>query len=123
MITFTFKGHKISIRNDDWQKLKDRFNPDNAKKKDDGDYVIDIPCSLCERHRFGPNCGRCPLSKIIEEGDFGCTNLMNSVLRKKVFRLSFNDIDWDRKKNSRARRQLRAILHRMDKIEQNQEGK
>ena len=124
MITFTHKGHKVSIRNDDWGKLRRRFNPDKAKKNRNGDYVIDIPCSLCEKHYSVKSaCRECPLDKIGGFGSFGCTNLINSILRRKAFKLGFDDINWDRKENSQARRQLRAILRRMDKIEQNQEEK
>lgn len=124
MITFTHKGHKVSIRNDDWKSLKRRFKPDNAKKAISGDYLIDIPCSLCERH-YNPDlcCQKCPLDKISGFASFGCTILINSILRKKTFRLGFNDIEWDKIDNSKARRQLKAIIRRMEKIEQNQEEK
>jgi len=122
MIKFTFKGYDIAIRNDDWKKLKKRFNPDNAKCNADGNFAIDIICSLCERYRKNTvYCTKCPLDKIAYVEIFGCGEIMASIWRREYLEVSQDYIWWDKRNNKQARRQLRALLRRMEKIEQNQE--
>ena len=122
MINFEFKGHKISICNDDWRRLKERFDVKNAEQDEFNNWSIQIPCSLCKRYRkrFG-NCGKCPLDEIRGEFLGGCANLLNSILKKEYAGFSVNEISWFPEENRQARRQLKAILRRMEKIEAEQE--
>ena len=117
MIHFTFRGHKISIRNDDWRKLKERFNAENAERDAYGDYAIKIPCPLCLRYE---NCVGCPLENI---NNNGCATILYSIFGRRKFNAGDRDrIWWFGDDNAQARRQLKAILRRMEKIEQSQEG-
>ena len=116
MINFTFKGHKISIRNDDWKKLKERFNPDNVEKRLSY-FIINKKCSLCERYHPNSNCRECPFGVL---GRIGCSNLLRSILRKFYFDNGQDYIEWNAEDDAQARRQLKAILRRMEKIEASQ---
>lgn len=116
MINFTFRGHKISIRNDDWRKLKERFNVENAERDGDEDYVVRISCSLCLRYKY---CMGCPLNEI---GRRGCLSIFNYIFRIRYFSSGEKyRISWLKIDNAKARRQLKAILRRMEKIEASQE--
>ena len=113
MINFTFKGHKISIRNDDWKKLKERFNPENAEYiKDENRYAIKIRCDICYRSSCFSDC---PLNKVRCGED-----IIYSFLRRKILGLDILCISWKKEVNSQARRQLKVILRRMEKIEASQ---
>ena len=117
MINFTFKGHKINIRNDDWKKLKERLNPDNAKRDRYGDFSINIKCPFCPPDSFS-GCVGCPFEKMER---FGCDTILNSFFKKRYFNTGYKTkISWLKKDNSQARRQLKAILRRMEKIEASQ---
>ena len=122
MITFTHKGCKASIRNDDWKKLKERFNPDNARKVGDF-WSMDLPCSLCMRYKDDNKCTRCPLSCMEDEFRRGCGSLVKSLFPALAVELFEDGLKWSLKDNRKAHRQLKAIIRRMEKIEQNQEEK
>lgn len=119
MIVFTFKGHKISIRNDDWKKLKKRFNVENAKfdtKYADTIYGINVPCPFCDR--FEGACTSCPVVR--EKTGISCRKLPVSFFKKSPLSMGWSSITWHKDFNSKARCQLKAILRRMEKIEASQ---
>jgi len=124
MIQFNFKGHEIRIRNSDWRKLKERFNPDNAEWNGKV-YEIGIPCWLCVRYKdelkIFNRCRKCPLS-ILDENSHACIYLMKKLFKKQYLIFYEDRINWKRKNNPQARRQLKAILRRMGEIEASQEG-
>lgn len=122
MINFTFKGHKISIRNDDWAEMKERFNIDNVGWNGE-EYEIDIPCGLCFRCQSNFNCEKCPLFVLCDEGEsgYGCVNLLYKLLKQNVCLIFYkNKIKWVRQNNQKARHQLKILLRRMEKIEASQ---
>jgi len=119
MINFTFKGHKISIRNDDWRRLKERFNAENANCCSHLYCEIKIKCPLCERFKAG--CNLCPLG--MKNIDMYCGDFMDSFFkfREQIFDTLPTCVYWEKENDRQARRQLKAILRRMEKIEAEQE--
>jgi len=122
MINFTFRGHKISIRNDDWRKLKERFDPENAKEENQR-FLIKKGCPLCKKYRRNFSCEKCPLDKFSIELKTGCGVLINSIIPTDIIIFFESYIEWNKRNNAQARRQLKAILRRMEKIEAEQEEK
>ena len=122
MINFTFKGHKISIRNDDWRKLKERFNVERAEKDMSG-YRIRKLCSICKRYYLrdaSDSCENCPFHEIPHSLCEPCMVILNSLFVVNKFESTINYIRWIKCDNRQARRQLKAILRRMEKVEASQ---
>ena len=123
MITFEMFGHKLKIRNDDWKKLRNRFDPDNARFCIYNDkYWIDVYCSLCQRYKDCNICGKCPF-EILEKNDatlgaFGCFVFFDKLFKKRVFVPSEGSVSWSKHDDREARRQLNRMQKIMDKIEE-----
>lgn len=123
MITFKKFGKTIKIRNDDWKKLKERFDANNAKwDRMMEDYRIAEACSLCNRHKtlFG-NCGSCPF--VVFDSDSGCLDFFKKLFKLMKFKIGSENVNWSKRSNKLAREQLGQLLKMMDKIEASQGGK
>ena len=120
MITFKKFGKTVKIRNDDWKKLKERFDAANAKwDYIMGDYRISEVCSLCERYKtlFGA-CGSCPFVKF--GSDTGCMDFFKKVFKSMRFTVGSLAVHWPKQQNKLARKQLGQLQKMMGKIEASQ---
>lgn len=118
MITFKKFGKTVKIRNDDWKKLKERFDADRAKWVEYRDgYFISVACSLCKRYQ----CGNCPFNKFAD--NYGCTEFLDTLFKPRRFKVGGITVSWFKQQNKLARKQLGQILKMMDKIEKSQGGK
>jgi len=117
MIIFKKFGKTIKIRNDDWRKLRERFNPKNAVLNVDScEYEIKRKCPLCSRYAF---CDGCPFD---EFGEYGCISFLERIFpNEEDFDTSDRTkIGWWQNCNKEATKQLTKIQKMMDKIEESQ---
>ena len=121
MIVFEKFGYTFKIRNDDWKKLRKRFNPDNAILYDDLDrYYINANCILCDRYRNN-HCIKCPFDAFtldITTILYGCSIFFGKLFRKQQFSVGTEYISWEKEVDKEARRQLKRLNKIMDKIEE-----
>ena len=120
MITFKKFGETIRIRNDDWEKLKERFDANKAKWNFTmEDYRINKDCSLCNRYKtLLGNCGSCPF--VVFSSDNGCMDFFKKLFKPMRFKVGSMAVHWPKQANKLARKQLGQILKMMDKIEASQ---
>lgn len=117
MITFKKFGKTVKIRNDDWRRLRERFNPKNAVYDgSEGRYKIRRKCSLCSRY---DKCDGCPLDQF---GDDGCIFFFAKIFRDGINFEHGNvtRIAWDKEDDKKAKKQLNRLQRMMDKIEASQ---
>ena len=120
MITFEKFGKTIKIRNNDWKKLRERFD---ANKADWNflmkDYRIFTACSLCNRYKTRFNsCGSCPFTAF--NSDTGCIDFFKKLFKPCMFKVGFRSVNWPKRQNKLARKQLGELQKMMDKIEASQ---
>ena len=119
MITFKKFGETVRIRNDDWKKLRERFDAGKAKWDEFWKrYRINVSCSVCNKY----NCPRCPfyVFKFEDTTIPGCTQLLGKLFKPLYFKPDRHAVCWSRQANKLARKQLGQILKMMDKIEASQ---
>lgn len=119
MITFKRYGKKLKIRNDDWKKLRKRFNPDNAVLDNDLDeYYINVSCSLCDRYQ-GNLCIECPFDVFSRTMGilYGCSIFFGRLFREQQFSTGSDDVSWEIRDDKKTRRQLKRLNEIMDEIE------
>ncbi|GAH20404.1 unnamed protein product [marine sediment metagenome] len=114
MIVFERFGHTFRIRNNDWKKLRERFNPKNAVEYGYKSVEIEIPCSLCMLYDSGRDCHGCPFSSF---GHNGCLDFLRKLFREPKFQTGRERLVWNIANNSLVRRQLNRMQKIMDKIE------
>lgn len=122
MITFKKFGKTIKIRNNDWKKLKERF--DARKAYWDGEqYLILTSCPLCDR--YFTRCAECPFwaFKQYGVGSVACVDFLEKLFKRMYLNPGTDGLSWSRHANKLARKQLGQILKMMDKIEASQGGK
>lgn len=115
MITFEKFGKTIKIRNDDWKKLRERFDATKAKW-DGGHYEILMSCPVCDRYM----CPDCPFHVFVIEDELGCINFIEKLFKPMHFTPGNEEISWSKNENKLARKQLGQLLKMMDKIEASQ---
>lgn len=121
MITFEKFGKTIKIRNDDWKKLKKRYDTEKAEWFDAYSvYEIKETCPLCETYHS--LCSSCPFGEFDEENDdhSPCVIFMLKLFKEIHFQAGIEEITWSKRQNKLARKQLGQILKMMDKIEASQ---
>jgi len=118
MIKFEKFGKTIEIRNDDWEKLKERFNLENAEWDSLGEnYLITGDCPLCIRY----DCETCPFSVFLpDKEELSCVEFLRELCKPMYFDPGHHRITWSRQANKLARKQLGQLLKMMDKIEASQ---
>ena len=117
MITFKKFGETFKIRNDDWKKMKKRFDLDVASwSRLDGEYEIRVDCPLCERY----NCDTCPLRGFATENEVSCIVFLSKIFKPMYFGTAEERLCWRRFANKKARKQLDKMRRMMDKIEASQ---
>ncbi len=121
MIIFKRYGHTFKIKNDDWKKLRMRFDPENARLESEfGKYYINLFCSLCSRYKRN-HCIKCPF-EVLEKGHpcprFGCSVFFDKLLRFKYFSFWTGYVSWEAEVDKEARKQLKRMQKIMDKIEE-----
>ena len=120
MIVFKKFGKTIKIRNDDWKRLRARYNSDNAVLNTEHEvYEIKKECSFCSSCIRSAECGGCPLAVF---GKFGCYEFFERVFPSGIeFESDVIDrISWDECDDKKARGQLTRLQKMMDKIEASQ---
>ena len=118
MITFKKFGKTIKIRNDDWEKLKERLDVKKAEwNKFHNVYRIEADCPLCSRHMC-PNCTFYAFKA--EDGIVGCVQFLRKLLKPMYINPGSYWMAWSRQGNKLARKQLGQLLKMMDKIEASQ---
>jgi len=115
MIAFKEFGKTVKIRNDDWKKMRERFDVDKAWW-DGGYYKISTSCPVCDRYV----CPNCPFHVFVTKDELGCINFLEKLLKPMHFGAGNEEISWSKSKNKLARKQLGQILKMMDKIEASQ---
>lgn len=116
MIVFKRYGHTFKIRNDDWENIRERFNPKNAISQSAYSPFIDhwkikISCSFCLKyHHF--NCEGCP---IYEFG--GCGRFFGKLFRNSKLKIGTSFVRWEKSNDIPARRQIKRLNEIMDNIE------
>ena len=117
MITFKKFGKTIKIKDSHWKRLRERFNPKNAKLNvNKGIYKIRIICPFCKLYS---DCVGCPLEVF---GKYGCFTFFERVFRNgtEFDQTDITTIDWDKCVDKKARNQLIRLQKMMDKIEASQ---
>ena len=118
MIKFEKFGKTIKIRNDDWKKLKKRFDAKKAEWEAlREEYFIWMKCSLCESYRH--RCKICPFSEFYADEN-GCIEFLDRLFKPRRFEVGRVSVSWPRQANKIARKQLGQILKIMDEIEASQ---
>ena len=117
MITFKKFGKEIKIRNDDWKKLKKRFDSDVAFWSSlDGEYVISVDCPLCTRY----NCETCPFREFETDDEVSCLVFLKKIFKPMYFDAGEERLYWSKDKNKKACKQLAQMQRMMAKIEASQ---
>ena len=117
MIIFKKFGETFEIQDSHWKRLRERFNPKNAKLiVSRGMYQIRKKCPFCSTYN---SCKGCPF-EVFEK--YGCFDFFERIFPNGI---EFDatetpTIDWDEKHDKEARKQLNRIQKMMDKIEASQ---
>ena len=112
MIVFERFGYTFKVKNSDWRKLKERFDPKNATQSALSKmWRIHRDCPLCLRY---PGCLGCSFEGL-------CKDFFNRIFRTCKFDAHLaTEVSWMHSENFSARRQLNRIQKIMDDIENNQ---
>lgn len=114
MITFKKFGKTIKIRNNDWKKLRERFDVENVEWNSlVENYSIMGDCPLCIRY----NCETCPFSVFPpDKEELSCMEFLIELCKPVYFDPGPHGISWSRQANKLARKQLGQLVKMMDKI-------
>ena len=125
MIIFQKFGKKIKITNEDWGKLRSRFNPHNAVRKG-GKYIIEKGCPFCPKYQptVSCECKGCPLAVFSHESRLGCEKFFDKLFPNLEFNAGdITELTWWKGCDLKARIQLYKLQRMMDKIEELKENK
>ncbi len=102
------ESHMVKVPKELEKNLSERFDYGNRKLMNN-DYVIGIPCILCEIY-FGIGCNSCPFSKYKNKGAVDCRDFVNDALNgKRHFALEIANLWW-LPENDEAVKQELALL-------------